>query len=68
MDTFSRFHNTLRIILRHSVMEKATMILSVATPMLLHKPTGDDRSDWLCKERMVTGTRLTTRLVMIMVW
>lgn len=44
------------------------MILSVATPMLLHKPTGDDRSDWLCKERMVTGTRLTTRLVMIMVW
>ena len=49
-------------------MEKATMILSVATPMLLHQPTGDDRSDWLCKERMVTGTRLTTRLVMIMVW
>ena len=60
--------HTFRIMLRHSVMEKATRILSPATPMLLARPTGEERSDWLWRERMVTGTRLTTRLVMIMVW
>ena len=51
-------------------MEKATMILTAATPVLASSPWARPGavSAWLWRERRVTGTRLTTRLVTTITW
>ena len=56
------------MMLRQTVTARATITLKLATAILLRRPTGVERSDWLWRLRTATGTKLTTRLVISMVW